>query len=71
MTAERSGGKRSPREALRLELEIDQQAPLEGLVSSRTGITRSFAGWAGLASTLTAFLDDWDGATDGDADRAD
>jgi hypothetical protein len=43
-----------------LGLEINRPAPLEGQVRSRDGLCRPFAGWAGLAATLAAFLDDWD-----------
>ena len=55
MSSEPSGTS-PPEPPLLLELEIDQQAPLRGHLSSRTGVTREFSGWAGLASTLMTFL---------------
>lgn len=59
MTGERPETNTRPDPPLRLELEIAHQTPLEGYVSSPSGITRPFMGWAGLASTLTRFIDDW------------
>jgi hypothetical protein len=45
---------------LRLRLEIDRQTPLEGHLTADDGTERSFAGWAGLASALTTYLEDWE-----------
>ena len=70
MTERARPAQRSSPGALRLKLEIDNDAPLEGSMSAGDGTTRSFAGWPGLASTLTAFLADWEHDPPAHADDA-